>query len=58
MMTRTLKNRKVTSRPRLLFYNPLKWIDDFEQELLENNRRMLSRIYNTDIEEYWLKEDD
>jgi hypothetical protein len=36
-------------------YNPFQWAKDFEKEVLENNRKIFSRIYNTDVEERWLK---
>ena len=58
MITRTWKNNPITSQAKNLSYNPLQWDKDFEKELLESNRKVFSRIYNTDVEEYWLETDN
>ena len=58
MITRTWKNNPITPRSKDLSYNPFQWAKDFEKEVLENNRKILSRIYNTDIEEHWLRIDN
>ncbi len=58
MITRTWKNNPITSQAKNLSYNPLQWAKDFEKELLESNRKVFSRIYNTDVEEYWLETDN
>ncbi len=58
MITRTWQNDPAATQPRIPGYNPLQWVQDFEQELLENNRKVFSQIYNTDVEEYWLKNED
>ena len=55
MITRTWKNHRIKPQTKNLRYNPFQWANDFEKEVLENNRRVFSRIYNTDIEEHWLK---
>ena len=57
MITRTWKNNPITPHSKKLSYNPFQWARDFEKEVLENNRKVFSRIYNTDIEEQWLKID-
>ena len=58
MITRTWKNNPITSQAKNLSYNPLQWAKDFEKELLESKRKVFSRIYNTDVEEYWLETDN
>ena len=58
MITRTWKNNPITPQEKHLSYKPLQWAKDFEKELLENNRIIFSRIYNTDVEEYWLETDN
>jgi len=55
MITRTWQNNLTTLQANSVSYNPLKWAQDFEMELLENNREVLLRVYNTDVEEYWLE---
>tara|TARA_B110000438_G_scaffold120885_1_gene118034 strand:+ start:159 stop:338 length:180 start_codon:yes stop_codon:yes gene_type:complete len=57
MITRTWKNNPINPRITSLNYNPLQWAKDFEKEVLENNRKVFSRIYNTDIEDFWLESD-
>ena len=57
MITRTWKNNPIKPRTTNFSYNPLQWAKDFEKEVLENNRKVFSRIYNTDIEEFWLEAD-
>lgn len=58
MRTRTWQKDLTTTQSKLSGYNPLQWIQDFERELLENNRKVFAKIYNTDKEDYWLKYDD
>jgi len=58
MITRTWKNHPIIPQSKNLNYNPFQWVNDFEKEVLENNRIIFSRIYNTDAEEHWLKSDD
>ena len=58
MITRTWKNSLITSQLKNSSYNPFQWAKDFEKEILENNREIFSRIYNTDVEEHWLKTDN
>ena len=58
MITRTWKNSPIISQPKSSNYNPFQWAKDFEKEVLENNRKIFSRIYNTDVEEHWLKTDN
>ena len=58
MMTRTWKNSPIISQSKNSSYNPFQWAKDFEKEVLENNRKIFSRIYNTDVEEHWLKTDN
>ncbi|SVA91889.1 uncharacterized protein METZ01_LOCUS144743 [marine metagenome] len=58
MITRTWKNHPIIPQSKNLSYNPFQWVNDFEKEVLENNRIIFSRIYNTDAEEHWLKSDD
>ena len=58
MITRTWKNHPIIPQPKNLSYNPLQWANDFEKEVLENNRKVFSRIYNIDVEENWLKSDN
>jgi hypothetical protein len=58
MITRTWKNNPIKPRIKSFNYNPLQWAKDFEKEVLENNRKVFSRIYNTDIEEFWLEADN
>ncbi len=58
MITRTWKNNPIKSRITSFNYNPLQWAKDFEKEVLENNRKVFSRIYNTDKEEFWLEADN
>ena len=55
MIPRTWQNNLTTSQAQSFGYNPLQWVQDFEMELLENNREVFLRIYNTDVEEYWLE---
>ena len=55
MMTQTWQNNLTISQTKSCGYNPLQWAQDFEMELLENNRKVLLKIYNTDVEEYWLE---
>ena len=55
MITRTWQNKPITPQTKPFDYNPLQWAQDFEMELLENNRELFLRVYNTDIEEYWLE---
>ena len=57
MITRTWKNNPIKPRVISFNYNPLQWAKDFEKEVLENNRKIFSRIYNTDIEDFWLESD-
>jgi len=68
MITRTWKNHPIIPQSKNLNYNPfshgpthicpVQWFNDFEKEVLEKNRKIFSRIYNTDAEEYWLKSDN
>jgi hypothetical protein len=58
MITRTWKNNPIKPRITSFNYNHLQWAKDFEKEVLENNRKVFSRIYNTDIEEFWLEADN
>ena len=58
MITRTWKNNPITPQSKNVSYNPFQWAKDFEKEVLENNRKIFSRIYNTDVEERWLKIDN
>ena len=58
MITRTWKNNPITPQSKNVRYNPFQWAKDFEKEVLENNRKIFSRIYNTDVEERWLKIDN
>ena len=58
MITRTWKNNPITFQSKNFSYNPFQWVRDFEKEVLENNRKIFSRIYNTDVEEHWLKVDN
>ena len=55
MTTRTWLNNPITPRAKSFGYNPLQWAHDFEMELLENNREIFLRVYNTDVEEYLLE---
>ena len=55
MLTRNWQNNPSTPQNKTLRYNPLQWAQDFEMELLENNREVFLRVYNTDVEEYWLE---
>ena len=55
MITRTWFNNPITPQAKSFGYNPLQWVHDFEMELLENNREIFLRVYNTDVEEYWLE---
>ena len=55
MITRTWLNNPITPQAESFGYNPLQWVHDFEMELLENNREVFLRVYNTDVEEYWLE---
>ena len=55
MITRTWLNNPITPQTESFGYNPLQWVHDFEMELLENNREVFLRVYNTDVEEYWLE---
>ena len=55
MKSHNWNNNLTTPQVKSLGYNPLQWAQDFEMELLENNREILLRIYNTDVEEYWLE---
>ena len=68
MITRTWKNHPIRQsssnssnfnpQSKNWNYNPFQWVNDFEKDVLENNRKIFSRIYNTDAEEYWLKSDN
>ena len=58
MTTRTWKNSLITPQSKNSSYNSFQWAKDFEKEVLENNREIFSRIYNTDVEEHWLKTDN
>ena len=58
MITRTWKNNPIKPQSKNLRYNPFQWATDFEKEILENNRKIFSKIYNTDMEERWLKSDN
>ena len=58
MVTRTWKNNLTISQAKSFGYNPLQWVQDFEMELLENNREFIFKFYNTDVEEYWLETDN
>jgi hypothetical protein len=58
MITRTWKNDPIIPQLKKLSYNPFQWANDFEKEVLENNKEVFSIIYNTDIEEHWLKSDN
>jgi len=58
MITRTWKNHPIIPQSKNLSYNPFQWVNDFEEEVLENNRKVFSRVYNTDIDEHWLKSDN
>ena len=55
MVNRTWQDNITTPQVKPFSYNPLQWAQDFEMELLENNREVFWRIYNTDVEEYWLE---
>ncbi|MBT3514066.1 MAG: hypothetical protein HOB32_06150 [Nitrospina sp.] len=55
MIIRTWKNNPIRPQSNNMSYNPFQWAKDFEKEVLENNRKIFSRIYNTDVEERWLK---
>ena len=39
-------NNLTTNQAKAFGYNPLQWAQDFEMELLENNREVFLRIYN------------
>ena len=58
MITRTWLNNPITPQAESFGYNPLQWVHDFEMELLENNREVFLRVYNTDVDEYWLETDN
>ena len=58
MITRTWKNHPIIPQSKNFSYNPFQWVNDFEKEVLENNRKIFSIFYNTDIEEHWLKSDN
>ena len=55
MVTHTWRNNLTTPSEKSFRYDPLQWAKDFEMELLENNREVFLRVYNTDVEEYWLE---
>lgn len=55
MTARTWENNLTMPQAKSFGYNPLQWVQDFEMELLENNREVFLRVYNTDVEEYWLE---
>ena len=55
MITRTWKNNLITARSESFNSNPLQWVHDFEMELVENNRAVFLKVYNTDVDEYWLE---
>ena len=55
MISRNWPNNLTTNQAKAFGYNPLQWAQDFEMELLENNREVFLRVYNTDVEEYWLE---
>ena len=55
MLTRTWQNNPSAPDVKSFRYNPLQWAQDFELELLESNREVFLRIYNTDVDEYWLE---
>ena len=55
MITRTWKNNLITARSESSNSNPLQWVHDFEMELVENNREVFLKVYNTDVDEYWLE---
>jgi len=55
MLTRTWQNNQSVPHVKSFGYNPLQWAQDFEMELLESNREVFLRIYNTDVDEYWLE---
>ena len=55
MITRTWKNNMSTPQVNSFGNNSPQWIHDFEMELLENNREVFLKIYNTDVEEFWLE---
>ena len=58
MITRTWQNNLTAPQAKSFGYDPFQWAQDFEMELLENNREVFLRIYNTDVEEYWLETDN
>ena len=58
MIPRTWQNNQTAPQAKSFGYNPFQWAHDFEMELLENNREVFLRVYNTDVEEYWLKTDN
>ena len=58
MTTRAWQNNLNTLQANAFGNNPLQWAKDFEMELLENNREVFLKIYNTDIDEYWLETDN
>ena len=39
MITRTWKNHPIIPQSKNLNYNPFQWVNDFEKEVLENNRK-------------------
>ena len=55
MITRTWKNNLITARAEPFNSNQLQWVYDFEMELVENNREVFLKVYNTDVDEYWLE---
>ena len=58
MITRTWKNNPIIPQSKQMSYNPFQWVNDFEKEVLENNKEVFSIIYNTDIEEKKKKSDN
>ena len=55
MITKTWKNNMTTTRVNSFSNNSPQWVHDFEMELLENNREIFLRVYNTDVEDFWLE---
>ena len=55
MITRTWKNNMTSPQLNSLGNSSSQWIHDFEKEILENNREIFLRVYNTDVEEFWLE---
>ena len=55
MISRTWKNNMTAPKVNSFGSNSPQWIHDFEMELVENNREIFLKVYNTDEEEFWLE---